>query len=518
MTFSTSAQERIQSVVEAIREAAGAPGIAVAIVQDGISLAQGYGVREKGTEVPVNADTLFVCASTTKAFTTTVLACLVDEKKLSWDDLVRKWLPEFHLLDPHADALVTVRDLVTHRTGLPRHDALWYHSPLSAQDVLRRIADAPSSATFRGTYQYQNICYTAASHLAARAAGVDSFEALLQTRLLKPLGMTRTPLTHAGMQADDNRASPHQRVKGDVQVTPLFNFDSIEGAGALHTSARQMLNWLNFHLSGGLAPDGTRIIGEEALRETYRAQISQPVDADAIARYPTLDPMCYALGWSVWQYPLWGVRGNRAGIHLLSHGGYLDGFRAQVALVPSEKIGLAVFANVSAPLIESLRSALLDILLDLTPEACPDWSAIVRADVQKAADDKTKKDTEREEKRKTALPLPLPLAAFAGAYTHGAYGEAVITESGGSLQLAWNGHETPLRHEGFVTFTATTDRQPLEEESVRFTLGSDGKVSHLVLWDTPLARVDAAPTQAAPSPEAPLPSDAASEASSAIQT
>lgn len=488
MTIEPSAQNRIGEVVQAILQAAGAPGGSVAVVRGGEEFVSGYGVKTLGSPAPVDADTLFVCASTTKAFTTTLLALLADEKELAWDAPVRRYLPDFRLSDPHADALLTVRDLVTHRTGLPRHDALWYHSALTTDEVLRRAAFLPFTHPFRQTYQYQNLCYMAASRVAVKAAGAPDFETLLRERILHPLGMMRSPLTWGGMEADPNRAEGHQRVKGQVQRTPRICFDSIEGAGALHTSAAQMLGWLRFHLSGGLAPDGTRLLSDAALQETYRTQIAQPHDPELLARYPTVTTHAYGLGWSVWQYPLWGVRGSRASVGVLSHGGYLDGFRAHVFLAPSEKIGLAVFANLSAPLIESLRSALFDILLDLDPTACPDWPALVKEDVEKAEAERVKKENEKAEMRTTALPSPVALDAYAGHYTHLAYGEATVAIDGDTLSLTWNDHTSALAHDSFTSFTCTTDAQPLQDETVRFTLTAEGTVNGVVLWDTTLAR------------------------------
>src|SRR5262249_25568690 len=148
------------------------PGAAVVIVtRDRVVSLNGYGRRELGREHPVTADTIFPLASCTKAFTTALLAMLADDGKLGWDDLVRKHWPDFHLADPLADAEVTLRDLLTHRTGIASHDFLWYRSPLPPEELVRRVGKLPFERSFRSAFQYQSVMYTAAGLAPGRAGG-----------------------------------------------------------------------------------------------------------------------------------------------------------------------------------------------------------------------------------------------------------------------------------------------------------------------------------------------------------
>src|SRR5438105_6030105 len=179
------------------------PGLAVAIVQnDHVVYMKGFGVRELGKPDPVTPDTLFEIASTTKAFTATALAMLVDQKKLDWDDPVRKYVDYFHLADPCADSLVTVRDIVSHRTGLSRHDELWDNSPWTRDEILHRIASIKLTKPIRSAYQYNNIMFMAAGDVVASAARM-SWDDFVRTRIFQPLGMTHTRTAFADWASSD---------------------------------------------------------------------------------------------------------------------------------------------------------------------------------------------------------------------------------------------------------------------------------------------------------------------------
>jgi len=175
--------------LDAAREAWKVPGIAVAIVHGGeMVYAKGSGLRDIDSKLPVTPDTLFAIGSSTKAFTTFVLATLADEGKLDWDAPVRRYIPEFRLHDPMASERITARDLVTHRSGLPRHDALWYNSPLTRAEMVRRIQYLPESKDFRTEFQYNNLMFMTAGYLAERISGT-SWEELVRARIFQPLAM-----------------------------------------------------------------------------------------------------------------------------------------------------------------------------------------------------------------------------------------------------------------------------------------------------------------------------------------
>ena len=222
--------------LEALR-AWNVPGAALVIVnRDGVVLLKGYGVREIHGK-PVTPDTIFPLASCSKAFTTSLMASLVDDGKLKWDDPVRNYLPDFHLSDPHADALVTLRDLAAHRTGVGSHDILWYRAPWSQDELIRRVSKLPLSRPFRTEMQYQTIMYIAAGKAAARAGG-KPWEVLLRERLLKPLGMKDVALTTTAAENHSDRASGHRPGKdGKLVVVPWYSQPVPNPAGSVHASA-----------------------------------------------------------------------------------------------------------------------------------------------------------------------------------------------------------------------------------------------------------------------------------------
>jgi CubicO group peptidase (beta-lactamase class C family) len=469
---------QIDKTVLALMKACGAPGCAIAVISGDDVYMQGYGVKELGKPDKVTADTLFANASTTKAVTTAAMARLVGEGKMAWDDPVRKYVPHFRLTDPHADSLVTLRDLVCHRTGLPRHDMLWYHSAYTREDIVRRIGYAKPSAPFRMTYQYQNICFTVAGEAIRVASGAESFEAYTRENLLVPLGMARANFTSREAQADPDHATPHIKKKGKVTPNPWLNFDALGPAGTMNSSVSEMVHWLKFQLAGGMASGETRLVQEAALRETHKPHIPTPTDDDARARYPFVVQTSYALGW--------GVSNWRGGERMLSHGGAIDGFRSQATLIPERNIALVVFVNLSSAFSESCRNALLDILLGY-PSG--EWEAVLRADVAKAAKNEKEAEAKRRETRKKGLPSPLPLTAFVGDYECPAYGLAKVTLTDSKkLQLAWNAFDVPLRHQTFSSFITDTEVDAFQNVDVKFRISPKGEVEALELFDGVLVR------------------------------
>src|ERR1700682_2257353 len=314
-----------------------APGIAVAIVVDGkVEGAKGYRLDEAGATRAITPDTLFEIASTTKAFTTTAMAMLVDEKKLDWDDPVRKHLPWFRVADPNTDALVTLRDLVSHRSGIGRHEELWDLTDMPRDELLRRIISIPPARPIRTGYIYNNLMFVAAGEAVAAAAKMP-WEDFIRTRIFAPLGMTHSRLSFAEWTAADHSSS-HQWSSETQQVSarPFANYDVIAPAGTIKSSARDMAQWLRFQLAGGVI-DGKRLVSQAALDETHMPQLALRRDADSRETSPETNVSAYAMGWNVMDY-----RGEL----LLAHAGALNGFRSQVALLPGHHAGVVTMTNI----------------------------------------------------------------------------------------------------------------------------------------------------------------------------
>lgn len=397
------------------------PGLALAVVtRDSVLYARGYGVLELGRPERVNEHTLFSIASTTKAMTAAALGMLVDEGVLSWDDPVRKWLPEFELSDPYVTRELTVRDLLTHRTGVAREDNLWLATPFDRAEVLRRARFLPQVAPFRARYGYNNILYLAAGEVVGRASGL-SWDDFLARRLFAPLGMHRSTTRTAEAEARGNVASPHRREGGEVKPAPRRNYDNVGGAGAAFSSVWDMARWLQLHLNRGVA-QGRRILQEETLEEMYAAH--NPLRADSVARrmFPETIFRAYALGWNVQDY-----RGRR----LLHHSGTLNYTRTHVGFMPEEGIGVVAIANVSPCELQlALMYRILDALLGAEPK---DWSALY-LEVSRRGWERSAEEARRlEESRITGTSPSLPLEAYAGTYGNDLYGDMKVELENGRL-------------------------------------------------------------------------------------
>src|SRR5262245_23878057 len=278
------------------------PGAAVVVVDaEKVLYIKGHGVREVGSDALVTPETIFPLGSCGKAFTTTLMAQLVDGGVIGWDDPVRKHLPYFRLSDPNADGLVTLRDLLTHRTGVAPHDLLWYRAPWGQEEMIRRVGRLPLSQPFRTTMQYQSIMVTAAGLAAARAVG-QPWADLVGERLLKPLGMKTTSLRTAEALAASDHASGH-RLDRDGKLKPIawYQVDEPNPAGSVNTTARDLAIWLQLHLNEGVH-QGKRLVSAEQLRVTHTPHTIIPLDGLNRLEHPESHQMSCGMGWVIQDY------------------------------------------------------------------------------------------------------------------------------------------------------------------------------------------------------------------------
>lgn len=439
------------------------PGMAVAIVKDDkVVYAKGFGVRELGGE-PATADTLFGIASTTKAFTTTAMAMLVDEKKIKWDDPVRKHVEYFRLSDPCADSMVTLRDIVSHRTGVSRHDELWDYTSLSRPEVIRRIGSVPLSKSFRSAYQYQNIMLMAAGEAVASASGM-SWEDLIRSRIFQPLAMKSTTTSHEEWLAR-NHASGYAWSSKSRSVSPQKTdpYVSLGPAGTIRSSANDMAQWVRFHLAGGVI-DGKRLVSEEALTETKTPQTVDRLEGASKEDNPETNLYTYGMAWRIQDY-----RGEL----LVSHGGALNGFRTQVDLLPKQNAGFVVMSNLGrGAAVVAMRNALADLLIG---KPMKDWNVYYLELDAKGLEKAETRKKEREAKRHANTRPSRELTAYAGTYTNAAFGSAVVSVENDALVFTWSGLRLPMAHYHFDTFTAIDEDEDIEEQ-VTFTLDANGEV------------------------------------------
>ncbi len=465
----------LDRVVEQSMKAWGVPGCSVAIVQnDQVVFIKGYGVKELGKPDRVTPDTIFAIGSTSKAFTTAGMAMLVDEGKMSWDDPVRKHVEFFRLMDPMANELVTMRDLVSHRTGLSRNDLLWYNSPLSREEIIRRVAFVKPTAPFRFLYQYQNIMFATAGYAAGKAAGT-SWEEYTQKRIFDPLGMKSTSMTTINMEKTPDHASPHSKNKQKaVQLTQWRNLDNIAPAGAINSTATDMAQWLRLQVGDG-AIGARRLISAKNLRETHTPQMVIRPEEWGRSYNPETNQMAYGLAWTLQDY---------RGMHIVSHGGAIDGFRATVTLVPKERLGIVVLANLGEDnMPEALRWMILDQVMGLPAR---DWNEMLIDRGRKQEETQETAEKLIEEKRQKFSKPSKPLDQYTGTYEEPAYGRAIVMLDEGKLRFTWSNYRGSLDHYHYDTFRV---KAPRLDGLARFELNANGDVTSLEMLGVEFKKV-----------------------------
>jgi CubicO group peptidase (beta-lactamase class C family) len=268
------------------------PGVAIAIVRnDSIIHSRGYGVRKLGAPEPVDVQTLFAIGSSSKAFTATALAMLVDEGKVRWNDKATLHLPGFQLYDSYATRDLTIRDLLSHRSGLSRGDLMWYGSAYSRDEILRRVRFLEPSWGFREQFGYQNIMYLAAGQVAARAAGMN-WDDVIRTRIFQPLGMGASSTSITALAGLTNVAQPHAEFDDTVRVVPYRNIDNIGPAGSINSNVTDMAQWVRFNLAKGKA-GGKQLVSDGNMNELWSAHTAMRVDGPFRVLYPDVHLMSY---------------------------------------------------------------------------------------------------------------------------------------------------------------------------------------------------------------------------------
>lgn len=474
LTLAAAAQpldtKAIDRIVTSTMKAWQLPGVAIAIVKnDRVVFVSGYGTKEVGGAAPVTGDTLFQIASTSKAFTSTALAMLAAEKKLSWDDPVRKHVDYFRLADLCADSQVTIRDIVSHRTGLSRHDELWDNSPYTREDVVKRIGHVELSKPFRSAYQYQNIMFIAAGEVVSKASGMP-WDEFMKTRIFRPLSMSRTVISDADWNASDHAIGYRYDWKtGRVSPQRPIDTTTIGAGGAIKSSASDMANWLRFQLSNG-AFNTVQLTDPTMIEETRTPNTVIRMEGLTREANTETNVMSYAMGWTVQDY-----RGEL----LVSHGGALNGFRTHVDLLPKRNAGFVIMTNVGRGLaLVSMRNALADLL---SGKPGRDWNAYYLM-VDRRSDEKG--EAEKEARNAKRVPDTKPSRAlenYVGDYESPGYGTARITLVDGHLVLQWSGMTIPLTHFHYDVFNATSDYDDVDEQ-VTFTLGAEHEVKTLTFF------------------------------------
>jgi CubicO group peptidase (beta-lactamase class C family) len=444
-------------------------GFSLAVIYKGeVVHCEGYGVRDKEQNLPVTPETVFAIGSCTKAFTGTTAGLLVDEGKLKWDTPVRRYMPDFKMFDPVASEGMTALDLLSHRSGLPRHDYSWYGSSLSRAELLARVEYLKPNKQFRYAWEYQNLMFMAAGVLVERLSGM-TWEDFVRQRIFAPLGMKDSNLSVTESEKLENAARPYAEQNGEVNRIPYRNLDAVGPAGSINSNLIDMTNWLLMNMRGGQY-NGSTFINEGTLRQIHAPVATIPLTSDRpMAQYKEISMMAYGLGWGLETY-----RGHK----MIWHTGGIDGFIAFVSFMPDDDIGVMAFVNLDGNMLPVFAAHhVYDLLLGFDPLP---WSERHKEMVGKL---KAMADEGKAKFAAARKPDTQPshlLDDYGGDYQNPGYGLLTVTKNGDGLKAVYNDRELTLKHYHYDVFEFAVD---YPDVSVPGTFATDvtGTVSQVTL-------------------------------------
>ncbi|MBS1680586.1 MAG: serine hydrolase [Bacteroidetes bacterium] len=416
-------------------------GFAVAVVEKNkVVYAKGFGYRDYENKKPVTPNTLFAIGSCSKAFTSGLLGILRNENKLSFDEKPSVYVPDLRFFNNELNDNVTVKDLMCHRTGLPRHDLSWYFFNTPSKDsLIRRIQYLEPSAHVRERWQYNNFMFLAQGVIAEKITN-NTWEKNIADKLFKPLGMTtsNTSVTELEQSAEPSLGYEVKNEK-EIKKMDYYHISGMAPAGSINSSVNEMANWVITWINGG------KFNGKEIVPSTYvkEAMSSQMVISGATPskEHPDLHLSNYGYGWFVSSYK---------GHYRVEHGGNIDGFSANTSFFPSDSIGIVVLVNQNGSSVPSIvRNILADRLLGLTQS---DWSKELKETADKAK--KTAKEVQAKATasgKKGTKPSHV-LEEFEGKYSHPGYGTFSIVAKHDSLFATLGKQKLWLKHFHYDVF------------------------------------------------------------------
>lgn len=427
------------------------PGLAIAIVKDGkVILSEGFGLRDMKNNLEATPETLFAIGSCTKALTATSIGILVDEGKLEWDRPVKEYLPDFRMYHSYVTENMTARDLLTHRSGLSRHDLVWYGAELTRKELYDRLRYLEPSKPFRTVYQYQNLMYMAAGYLIGQVSG-GTWENFVREHILGPLGMENSNFSVNDSQESLDFALPYVNSDESINEVPFRNIDAMGPAGSINSSVTDMAKWVLANLNAGKHND-KQIVSEGSLRQIYSPYMVVPEPI----KYDEALNVTYGMGWGISSY---------RGYFLMDHGGGIDGFSALVSMMPRNNIGMVILTNLGGtPISRIIAYNVYDRLLDLDEI---EWNGRIRDEVEKVKKQAEENKKNAETDRKTGTRPSHSLEDYAGDFVNPAYGTISISAESDHLEFKFRSVCVPIEHYHYDVFHVVSKE----------TIGLDTKIS-----------------------------------------
>ena len=404
------------------------PGVAICVVKNGkVIVMKGYGVKETGSNDKVDENTLFMIGSNSKAFTATALAMLDAEKKLSLDDKVQKWLPDFKLYDPWVAKEANIRDLLCHRLGFEtfQGDFMFFDSDLTTVEVREKMGKLKPMYGFRSKWGYTNCAFMTAGEIIPKVTG-KSWADFVTERIFKPLGMNNSLALSKDIKTASNKSLAHTVVMGELKKIPYGNIDNLAPAGSISSSANDMSKWVMMQLNNGKLND-KEIIPASAIAQT---RTPHSILGNGGHMFNKAHFGLYGLGWFLEEY---------AGRKIVAHTGGVNGFVTSVCLVPEEKLGIIVLTNTDANgFYEALRNEIEDAFLGLPYR---NYSKVYRSYQWADEEEKAKQYKVIRDSIAMNPKTELALTAFAGEYMHDVYGKMNIKMEEGKLIMRFQHHK-----------------------------------------------------------------------------
>ncbi len=444
------------------------PGAAVGIVVDGkVVFTKGYGLRDQSNQLPVTENTLFAIGSCSKAFTVLALGQLVDEGTIAWDDPVIKYIPEFRLHDIHATHHLTIRDLVAHRSGLPRHDFVWYNSKFPRAEFLNRLPYLELTSGLREKFQYNNLMYAVAGLVIERVTG-QVWEEFVQEHIFEPLSMNHSNFSVDHSQKTSDFASPHTEENDQVEIIPFRNLSNIGPAGSINSSVADMAKWVQLQLSEGDL-EGKHLINKATLKDMH--VVHMPIHSPLFEESPYL--FGYGLGW---------MTGLHKGRYTVTHGGGIDGFISSVVLFPKEKIGVVILTNSDSHGLfpSSAAYGIADLLMGEEDEQ---WLSRVE---EKEKQMKALPKKAKGEDVTTKATVVRSFDNYIGEFEHPGYGTVQISLDKDELIASYNEIPYRLKHTCYDHFTGQAKLVKAQEFNCSFICNALGEIAEFQIAVEPL--------------------------------
>jgi CubicO group peptidase (beta-lactamase class C family) len=417
------------------------PGAAIALFGDNIEEEiECFGYRDVENKLPFNEDTIHCIASCSKSMTALLIASLVAEGKLDFDQPVSEYLPEFQLFDPDASKRFTLRDMLCHRTGFGAHDVLW---PCDRAWLAKRIRYIEPCDKFRNRSLYSNVMYALVGYVAEAVTG-ESWHDLMKKYVFDPVHMERTSSTAEAIVNDPNHAEPYYVIDGKLVKKPFWKIDGGGPAASVNTTIKGLMKWVKFHIAGGVNEDGERIIPEKEFKEMHKPHMPF-IDSPGSGKYP-FDYYCMA-----WR------DGHYKGLHAQKHSGKIEGYSTFQIYLPEEKLGICMMSNLHAPtdpFVFSTVYTIFDKIFDLPKE---NWPANYHGDEDKAPKeeylafnvDVAKEKLDESIKGKKCKHDP---EDFVGIYENPGHGPIKVYMEEGKLMLHYRDQDLALEHYGLNSF------------------------------------------------------------------